>query len=139
MDATQEAIGARLGRPRWPDAPEELASRVEDRFTWFETNDVLIRAILVSPLGREILASVQRRREHAITRSLAARVSHLEKARARAVLAIMSMVDDAHTWRQLRDAWRLSADDATWAARWALEALLAQLAHVAVRRKRKSG
>jgi AcrR family transcriptional regulator len=127
MDATQEAIGARLRRPDWPESPDDLAARVPDRYAWFEANGVLIRAILASPLGREILASVQRRRERAMTRSMAPRISHLAPARARAVLAIVSMLDDAHTWRQLRDAWRVPAEDAAWAAQWALATLLAEL------------
>ncbi len=138
MDATQEAIGARFERPDWPQAAEELGARIEERFTWFEDNGVLIRAILSSPLGREILASVQRRREHAISRTLAARVTHLDGAHARAALAIVSILDDAHTWRQLRDGWRVSRDDAAWAARWALQTLLAQLEREQRRRKRRS-
>ena len=128
MDATQEAIGARLRRPGWPESPEDLGVRVDERYAWFEANGVLIRAILSSLLGREVLASVQRRREQAIRRSMASRVSHLDDARARAVIAIVSMVDDAHTWRQLRDVWRVPQADATWAARWAMQTLLAQLA-----------
>jgi hypothetical protein len=127
IDATQEAIGARLGRPSWPESPEDLGMRVSERFAWFETNGVIIRAILASALGRDVLASVQRRREAANTRSMKSRVSHLDAARARAVTAIVSMLDDAHTWRQLRDAWRIPPDDAMWAARWAMQTLLAQL------------
>jgi len=128
MDATQEAIGARLRRPDWPESLEDLSVRVDDRYAWFEANGVLIRAILSSLLGREVLASVQRRREQAIRRSMTSRVSHLDAARARAVIAIVSMLDDAQTWRQLRDAWRVPQADATWAARWAMHTLLAQLA-----------
>jgi autotransporter translocation and assembly factor TamB len=102
MDAAQEAIGARLGRPDWPASPEDFGARVEDRYRWFDANGVLIRAILASPLGGEVFASVQRRREQVIKRSMAARVSHLASAQARAVIAVVSMLDDAHTWRQLR-------------------------------------
>ena len=128
MDATQEAIGARLRRPSWPESAEDLSVRVDDRYAWFEANGVLIRAILSSLLGREVLASVQRRREQAIRRSMASRVSHLDDARALAVIAIVSMLDDAHTWRQLRDVWRVPQADAMWGARWALKTLLVQLA-----------
>jgi AcrR family transcriptional regulator len=128
MDATQEAIGARLGRPHWPESPEDLSVRVDERYAWFEDNGVLIRAILSSPLGREVLASVQRRREQVIRRSIAPRVAHLGDAQARAVMAVVSLLDDAHSWRQLRDAWRVPQQDATSAARWAMQTLLAQLA-----------
>jgi AcrR family transcriptional regulator len=128
IDATQEAIGGRFHRPEWPESPDDLGARVAERFAWFEANGIMIRAILSSPLGREVLASVQRRRERVNTRSMQARVSHLEETRARAVIAIVSMLDDAHTWRQLRDAWRIRAEDATWAARWAMQTLLGQLA-----------
>jgi AcrR family transcriptional regulator len=128
MDAAQEAIGARLRRPAWPKSPEELEQRVGDRYAWFEDNGVLIRAILASQPGREVLRSVQRRRERAVMRALAPRVSHLDGVRARAVVAIVSMLDDAHAWRQLRDAWRIRPADAAWAARWATRALLARLA-----------
>jgi AcrR family transcriptional regulator len=128
IDATQEAIGARFSRPQWPESPDDLGARVPDRFAWFEANGMLIRAILSSSLGREVLASVQRRRERVNTRSMQAQVSHLDETRARAMIAIVSMLDDAHTWRQLRDVWRIRAEDATWAARWAMQTLLEQLA-----------
>jgi AcrR family transcriptional regulator len=128
MDATQEAIGARLQRPDWPESLEELAARVPDRYGWFEANGMLIRAILSSRLGREVLASVQRRREKAIKRAMAKTVSHLEEGQARAALAIVSMLDDAHTWRQLRDAWHIPGEHAAWAAQWAMQTLLTELA-----------
>jgi hypothetical protein len=45
------------------------------------------------------------------------------------MVAIVSMLDDAHTWLQLRDGWRVSEEQAAWAARWGTEALLARLSN----------
>src|SRR5260221_13034354 len=38
IDGTQEAIGARLRRPDWPESPADLSARVPERFAWFEAN-----------------------------------------------------------------------------------------------------
>jgi AcrR family transcriptional regulator len=127
MEAAQEALGARLERPSWPRTTEEMIRRVPDRFAWLEANGVLMRAILSSALGREILSAVRESREKAIARSVDAQVAHLSPARRRAVVAILSLVDDAHAWQELRDEWRLPLSDAAWAAEWALQALLERL------------
>src|SRR2546421_9522442 len=67
MDAAQDAIGARLGRPGWPDSAQELVACVPDRYAWFERNSLLIRAILSSGFGRDLRHAVLRRREKGMT------------------------------------------------------------------------
>ena len=42
-------------------------------------------------------------------------------------MAMLSIVGDPHTWRQLRDVWELPVEDASWAAEWAMGALLDRL------------
>src|ERR1041384_5847252 len=48
-EAVQEAIGARLGRPRWSESAADLPGRVPARYAWFEQNALMMRAILLSP------------------------------------------------------------------------------------------
>jgi AcrR family transcriptional regulator len=125
MDATQEAIGERLRRPRWADDPQDYVARIPDRFAWFERNGDLIRAILGSTLGRDLLHAVRRRREKLLEKVVGARVAKRPGARAR--FAILSVLDDASTWRLLRDQWGLSLDDAASASAWATQTLLTRL------------
>jgi AcrR family transcriptional regulator len=127
LDATQKRIGARLRRPRWPKTEEELVAGVPERVRWLEENGVLIRAILSSALGRELLRVVQRERERAIGRVLLRRLEHLDPGRRRAALAIVSWLNDSPTWRHLRDGLGISAEDTAWASQWALQAVLDKL------------
>jgi AcrR family transcriptional regulator len=140
MDAVQEVIGTRLGRPKWPDSATELLARVPQRYSWLEENGLLIRAILSSALGREVKRAVERRRERAMLRVIDAHASRLGPKRARAIGGVIAALDDAHTWRELRDEWGVSGEDAAWAAEWAMRALLERLeldARTTTRRARR--
>ena len=125
MDATQDAIGERLRRPSWADTSQDYVARIPDRFAWFERNGDLIRAILGSVLGRDLLHAVRRRRERLLEKVVGARLAKRPGARAR--IAILSVLDDASTWRLLRDGWGLSLDEASSAAAWATQTLLTRL------------
>jgi AcrR family transcriptional regulator len=125
MDATQDAIGERLRRPSWAETPQDYVARIPDRFAWFEQNGDLIRAILGSVLGRDLIHAVRLRRERLLEKVVGARVA--KKAGARARIAMLSVLDDASTWRFLRDAWGLSLEEAASASAWATQVLLQRL------------
>ena len=125
MDATLHAMGERLRRPSWADSSSDYLARIADRFAWFERNGDLIRAILGSALGRELVRAVRRRREKLLTKVVGARV--LKRSGARARIAVLSVLDDASTWRLLRDEWGLSLEEASSASAWAAKALLERL------------
>src|SRR5262245_14855409 len=82
MDATQEAIGARLRRPSWADTPRDYVARIPDRFAWFDCNADLIRAILGSALGRDLLHAVRRRREKLLEKVVGSRLAKRADGRA---------------------------------------------------------
>jgi hypothetical protein len=88
-------------------------------------NADLMRAILGSALGRDLIAAVRRRREKLLEKVVGTRVA--KKAGARARIAVISALDDAPTWRLLRDGWGLSLEEASSASGWATEALLERL------------
>jgi AcrR family transcriptional regulator len=125
MDATQQAIGERLRRPSWADTSQDYVGRIPDRFAWFDRNGDLIRAILGSALGRDLVRAVRRRREKLLEKVVGARLA--KKAGARARIAMLSVLDDASTWRLLRDEWGLSLEEASAAAAWATQTLLQRL------------
>lgn len=125
MDATQSAIGERLRRPSWADTPQGYVARIPERFAWFDRNGDLIRAILGSALGRDLIQAVRRRREKLLEKVVGARRAKKQGARAR--IAILGVLDDASTWRLLRDGWGLSLAEASSASEWAMQALLDRL------------
>jgi AcrR family transcriptional regulator len=125
MDATEAAIGERLRRPRWADTPEDYVARIPDRFAWFEQNGDLIRAILGSALGRDLVHAVRRRREKLLEKVVGARLA--KRAGTRARIAVLSVLDDAPTWRILRDGWGLSLEEAAAASAWATQVILERL------------
>jgi AcrR family transcriptional regulator len=125
MDATLNAMGERLRRPTWADSSRDYLARIPDRFAWFERNGDLIRAILGSALGRELLRAVRRRREKLLGKVVGARLAKRSGARAR--IAMLSVLDDASTWRLLRDEWGLSLEEASSASAWAAQVLLERL------------
>jgi AcrR family transcriptional regulator len=129
MDAVQNALGTRLGRPRWPESAVDLVARVPQRYAWFDENGLMMRAILSSSLGREVRRAVQRGREQGLMRAMSGRCSHLDAPRARAAVAIIGVIDHAMTWRELRDEWVISGENAAGAAQWAVSALLERLEH----------
>jgi AcrR family transcriptional regulator len=125
MDATQDAIGERFRRPSWADTSQDYVARIPDRFAWFDRNGDLIRAILGTALGRDLIRAVRRRREKLLEKVVGARLAKKPGARAR--IAILSVLDDASTWQLLRDGWGLSLDEASTAAAWATQTLLTRL------------
>jgi AcrR family transcriptional regulator len=125
MDATQDEIGERLRRPPWADTPRDYVARIPDRFAWFDRNGDLIRALLGSAIGRDLIRAVRRRRERFLEKVVGARLA--KKPGTRAQIAMLSVLDDASTWRLLRDVWGLSNEESSAAAAWATQALLDRL------------
>jgi hypothetical protein len=138
MDAVQSVVGERLERPASPTSADDHVKAVGRRYDWLERNALLMRAMLSFRAGREVKAAFQRKRVAALARALSVRVAHLEPARARAIIAIVSVLDDADTWRVLRDDWGLPIEDAAWAAEWAARVVLAELREEGARGSRQA-
>jgi transposase len=100
-------------------------ARIADRFAWFDRNGDLIRAILGSSLGRDLVRAVRRRREKLLEKVVGARLA--KKSGARERIAMLCVLDDASTWRLLRDEWGLSLEEASSASAWATRTLLKRL------------
>jgi AcrR family transcriptional regulator len=109
---------------RFPTAEDEIVPFIRDMFQQFENNETLVRAMIDSPLGREVRArgSVKSRAE--LTRSLSKILPGLTARRQSQVVGLFLSLYSGNFWQALRDRGGLSAADAQEAAVWAMQALL---------------
>lgn len=127
LEAVSEWVLQITGKVRIPEAPDQFGETVVDSFEMFEANADLMRALLLSDLGRGVRSRLSPRRREGVGQALAPAVSRLTPAQARAVKAVLMHLLTAEAWWQIRDGFgvdgRTSATVIAWLAQLALRAL----------------
>ena len=122
-----QAVWERLrGRTqiRFPTAEDEIVPFIRDMFQQFENNEALVRAMVDSPLGREVRARGAIKSRAELTRSLSQILPGLPSRRQNQLVGLFLSLYSGNFWQALRDRGGLSPADAQEAAVWAMEALL---------------
>jgi len=114
---------------RFPTAEDEIVPFIRDMFQQFENNETLVRAMIDSPLGREVRARGAVKSRAELTRSLSKILPGLTARRQSQLVGLLLSLYSGNFWQTLRDRGGLSAADAQDAAAWAVEALLNSARH----------
>ena len=109
---------------RFPTAEEEIVPFIREVFQQFEDHEVLVRAMIDSPLGREVRARGATKSRAELTKSLSKILTGLSPRRQNQLVGLFLALYSGNFWQTLRDRGGLSAADAQQAAAWAVEALL---------------
>ena len=115
------------GRVPHPVAPTDLQDVVVASHRMFDEHAELMRALLLSDLGRGIRSRLSSRRRKAISDAIDPVVARLEPAQGEAVKALMGHLMTAETWWQLRDGFGIPGEEATRVVVWGLRLMIEAL------------
>lgn len=123
------AVWVRMGPPGGiPQSLDSLLDGMEGRFATFDRNAATMTVAMASAEGRAIRNVVKDERTAAYRTMFADRVAALPEADRTRAIAAIQLLSSGFAWREMRDQWGLDAGEMTIACRWAIEALLADLA-----------
>lgn len=111
-------------RTRFPETEDEIIPLARTVFGEFETNELLVRAVITSPAGNDVRERGGVEGRAAFTRSLAAALEGLAEDEKARIVAVFVSIYSAAFWQLLRDRGLLSGTEAEQAVAWALETLL---------------
>ncbi len=124
LEGVSEWVSGSTGQVSVHAAPRELPVRVAPSYRFFEQHAELMRALLLSDLGRGIRSRLAPHRRKGISRALDPVVAGLTPARAAPVKAMIGHLVTAETWWQLRDGFGIQGDDAAAVAAWAVRLMI---------------
>jgi AcrR family transcriptional regulator len=107
-----------------PASPEDLAPTVMASYRMFEDNADLMRALLLSDLGRGVRSRLSERRRKAWADAIDPVVRGLPATQARAIKAVINAMATAEAWWQLRDAFGVRGPQSARVVAWAVELML---------------
>jgi len=125
LAAFWEWLNGKLQMPDQPRSPEEFAAKVPELFAAFEAGDLLVRAMLHDPNGRETRLAHAPQRRARLRLALQDLLSGLEHEAQVNLLASVQLLASAAGWESMKDNWNLTGEQAARAAQWAVNALLA--------------
>jgi AcrR family transcriptional regulator len=131
--ALLEAVYHRLNRAAGPGVAMPRSARgmidgLEELFTGFDRNADAMTVTMASAEGRAIRNAMSAERVAAYRAALAEETAHLDPRRRDMVVAAIQLLNSGFAWREYRDQWKLQGKDMAAASRWAIEALLRDLA-----------
>lgn len=103
-----------------PTGPADLQDTVAATYRMFETHAELMRALLLSDLGRGIRSRLSPQRRQGIAQAIEPLVAPLPASMGAPVKALIGHLITAETWWQLRDGFDISGEDAVTVVNWAL-------------------
>jgi len=117
-------LDPRIGIGSFPESEAELIAFPKRVFAAFDDNENLMRAMWMSPQGREFRLKVNDRRKAAIRKSVADAVKGLPRKEAAAITAAAQLLYSGASWVTMKDYWGFSGKEAGDAASLAIEMLL---------------
>jgi AcrR family transcriptional regulator len=117
-------MNERIEVPARPRTADEVISHIPELFAAFDRDEMLVRAMLHSPHGRQVrIANAAARREK-FADALREVTTTLSPAATRRFLAAVTAICSASGWESMKDNWGLSGPAAAEAAQWAVHALI---------------
>ncbi len=127
LEALSEWVLGITGRVPIPTTPDELPETVSSSYQMFEDNAELMRALLLSDLGRGIRSRLSPRRREGLSAATHLATQGLPPRQAAAVEGVLNHLITADAWWHLRDAFGVQGNDSaavvSWLIRLALNAL----------------
>lgn len=128
LQALSEWVFSITGKTLVPTTASEVTAAVSSYYSMFEEHPDLIRAMLLSELGRGVRSRMTTERRRTIGNALQPAVAHLPEAEAKAVRALIGHLVTAETWWQLRDAFGVDGHQSQQVVNWTIELMLQALA-----------
>jgi AcrR family transcriptional regulator len=125
LEALSEWAREQVGEADPPADAHELGDSTRRAFNYFEENEPLTRALLLTDAGAEIREVSRKRRLKQLDKTLGPALKAADPAVARRAAAVIALLYSAKTWQVLREESGLSSTEAGEAAAWAIETLLA--------------
>lgn len=119
-------LNDRLGMPPPPRSPEDLIANIAGIFAAFAAGEPLIRAMLHDPHGRTTRLDHAEARRARLRTALQPVLAPLEARARRRLLATVQVLISAAGWETMRDYSRVTSEEATDAAQWAVATLIAE-------------
>ncbi|WP_448570156.1 TetR/AcrR family transcriptional regulator [Trichothermofontia sp.] len=158
LDAVGAWVDQQLGDLPYPTTPMEVAALAEQAFPRFEQTAVLIQALLVSELGKNVRSRLRSKRRQAIATALSPLLAERELAQvikrhqdrdedgnqdrsednhsdvaqalAPAIAAVIGHLVTAETWQHLRNEFGISGEVSGQAVAWVIRTLITALANL---------
>ncbi len=127
LEGVSEWVLGITGRVEIPAGPEQFTRTVQTSYALFEEHADLMRALLLSELGRGVRTRLRSRRRQGLSDALSPAVSDLSPREAQAVKALLIHLLSAETWWQLRDAYGVKGEDAVKVVTWTIDLMLEAL------------
>jgi AcrR family transcriptional regulator len=116
-----------MGDLPYPQTVEDLTVLAERSFTAFDRNPALVRAFLVSQLGRTARQQGRPKRIGAIRHALAAVTQDHPAAQRQAAEAVIAHLSSIQTWQTMTEEFAMSGAEVGQAVAWAIGALVRDL------------
>lgn len=110
-----------------PSKPDDLLGTVAASYRMFEDHAALMRALLLSDLGRGIRSRLSPRRRKGISEAIDPAVKELTPEQAAAVKALIGHLVAAEAWWHLRDGFNIKGENATQVVGWAIRLMIEAL------------
>ncbi len=117
-------LDPRIGVGSFPDSEDELIAFPRRVFEAFDDNENLMRAMWMSPQGREFRLKVNERRQAAIRKAVAKAVKDLPRKEAAAITAVAQLLYSGTAWMTMKDYWGFTGKQAGEASSLAISLLL---------------
>jgi len=128
LEGMSEWVFSITGKISLPHSSDELEHTIQASYRMFEDNAGLMRALLLSDLGRGIRHRLAVRRRKGVADALDSAVSGLAPEEAKAVKALMVHIITAEAWWQMRDAYGVPGEESSKVVRWTTRLMLEALA-----------
>lgn len=119
-----DTMGPDIGMPESADA---LLRQHDALFAGFDRVAPQIVASITTAQGREMRASLNRRRRKAFLAIVDAAAPGLDAKRRTAAASILQLLHSAYAWDSLREQWSLDGPASGEATKWAIKTLLKDL------------
>jgi AcrR family transcriptional regulator len=111
-----------------PKSAQGILDGLEDLFVGFDGNADAMTVTMASAEGRAIRNAMTPQRIAAYRAALARETAHLDPPRRDMAIAAIQLLNSGFAWREYRDQWGLDGMAMANASRWAIRAMLKDLA-----------
>ncbi|MDD3519124.1 MAG: TetR/AcrR family transcriptional regulator [Chromatiales bacterium] len=127
LEGISEWVRELTGQVPIPKAADDLPATVVTSYRFFDQHAALMRALLLSDLGRGIRSRLSPSRRKGISQAIDPVVAGLTAAQAAPVKALIGHLITAETWWQMRDGFGIKGDAAAEVAAWAIRLMVEAL------------
>lgn len=129
LTALGEWVDQQLGDLPYPQTADEILALIYLAFARFDQQASLVRALLMTNLGKSVRSPLRVKRRQSIADALTPLVADLDPVLAQGISAIMQHLISANLWQILHDEYGVSGHVSGPAVVWVMQVLLAELQH----------